>query len=176
MRDEVACISFVRKNTTIPTPCLLFRPRRRTEYICIEEIAGVTLESQLEHMTIPELDCVASQLRSHIGQLRKLESRGISSVNGGPLRSCYLWDPPKQPLRKVGEFNQHLREAFRRVYRSSERGDRIVECFPMNSAITFTHGDIGPQNIILQGSTVFLIDWGVSGWWPEYWEYCRMRQ
>ncbi|RJE22420.1 Phosphotransferase enzyme family [Aspergillus sclerotialis] len=40
--------------------------------------------------------------------------------------------------------------------------------------IVFTHGDLHPSNIIVKDDgTVVLLDWGLSGFWPEYWEFYR---
>jgi aminoglycoside phosphotransferase (APT) family kinase protein len=36
------------------------------------------------------------------------------------------------------------------------------------------HGDLAPQNIIVQeGKIVAIIDWETAGWFPEYWEYTQ---
>jgi aminoglycoside phosphotransferase (APT) family kinase protein len=38
----------------------------------------------------------------------------------------------------------------------------------------FTHGDLAPRNIIVKdGKIAALLDWEVSGWYPEYWEYVK---
>jgi Phosphotransferase enzyme family len=51
-----------------------------------------------------------------------------------------------------------------------------------NAAIKFTHGDLHPSNIIVStggdGASpciVAIVDWHQSGWFPEYWEYCKAR-
>lgn len=43
----------------------------------------------------------------------------------------------------------------------------------------FAHADLHPANIIICGppgsqTIAGLIDWGQSGWYPDYWEYCKM--
>ncbi len=36
----------------------------------------------------------------------------------------------------------------------------------------FTHADLNPFNILVQGDRIIgLIDWEFSGWYPHYWEY-----
>jgi hypothetical protein len=48
---------------------------------------------------------------------------------------------------------------------------------PDDGQITFTHEDLHRANIMvsLQGPIEILaiIDWGQSGWYPDYWEYCK---
>jgi hypothetical protein len=46
--------------------------------------------------------------------------------------------------------------------------------------ITFTHDDFCPPNILLplgaKPVVVAILDWGQSGWYPWYWEYCKARR
>lgn len=51
---------------------------------------------------------------------------------------------------------------------------------PDNASIKFTHADLHPTNIMLtpEGETprvVTIIDWHQSGWYPDYWEFCKTR-
>ncbi|KAE8342997.1 hypothetical protein BDV24DRAFT_161815 [Aspergillus arachidicola] len=40
--------------------------------------------------------------------------------------------------------------------------------------IVFTHGDLHEGNMLVRSDgTVVLLDWGLSGFWPEYWEFYR---
>ena len=40
--------------------------------------------------------------------------------------------------------------------------------------IVFTHADLVPRNIIVKdGHVAAIIDWGLSGWYPEYWEWTK---
>lgn len=49
--------------------------------------------------------------------------------------------------------------------------------------IVFTHGDLQPKNVMVErngycedGSSDFkitLIDWNLSGWYPEFWDFCN---
>ena len=54
--------------------------------------------------------------------------------------------------------------------------DNLLRPFQRDAATYFTHGDLLPKNIMVQGSTVTaLIDWAEGGFYPEFWEYCRMH-
>jgi thiamine kinase-like enzyme len=37
----------------------------------------------------------------------------------------------------------------------------------------FSHGDLGPHNIIWSDGRIVIIDWERAGWFPEYWDYTR---
>lgn len=45
------------------------------------------------------------------------------------------------------------------------------------SPIVLTHGDLHQSNIIVSSSSptrvLAIIDWEQSGWYPDYWEYCK---
>lgn len=42
--------------------------------------------------------------------------------------------------------------------------------------VHLTHGDLLPQNILVEGSTITgIIDWETAGYYPAFWEYCRMH-
>ena len=49
---------------------------------------------------------------------------------------------------------------------------------PCNFAIQFTHGNLLPKNIIVEGSRVTvndIVDWATGEFYPAFWEYCRMH-
>jgi len=43
--------------------------------------------------------------------------------------------------------------------------------------VVFAHNDLVPPNILLSSGpnpvVAAVIDWGQSGWYPAYWEYCK---
>ena len=40
--------------------------------------------------------------------------------------------------------------------------------------IVLTHGDFAPRNILLQNTKIVaVLDWELSGYYPEYWEYVK---
>ena len=48
---------------------------------------------------------------------------------------------------------------------------------PDTGAIKLTHGDLHRANIIISTTrpprVLAVVDWGQSGWYPDYWEYCK---
>lgn len=50
----------------------------------------------------------------------------------------------------------------------------LHELLPESHGIYFTHGDLRPPNIMVKdGYVVAIIDWELSGWYPEYWEFAK---
>ncbi|KAI0032374.1 hypothetical protein K488DRAFT_33700, partial [Vararia minispora EC-137] len=45
--------------------------------------------------------------------------------------------------------------------------------------ICFTHGDLVPKNIMVDPSDGYritgILDWENAGFYPSFWEYCRMH-
>ena len=50
----------------------------------------------------------------------------------------------------------------------------LVSCLKDDHRIVLTHGDLQPRNILVYGTEVIgIIDWELSGWYPEYWEFVK---
>lgn len=55
----------------------------------------------------------------------------------------------------------------------------LRDSIPDAGNIYFTHGDLTLGNIIVSNESgsyriAGIIDWEQAGWYPEYWEYCKM--
>ena len=45
---------------------------------------------------------------------------------------------------------------------------------PHSHRIMFAHGDLRPANTMVKdGNVTAIIDWEVSGWYPEYWDFAK---
>ena len=89
------------------------------------------------------------------------------------------------PFRTVPEFN----DFFARMYLMRRKDfdpdapildDEYRSLLPDNGPITLTHGDLHPSNIIVSVPEdgpiriKAIIDWHQSGWYPSYWEWCKL--
>jgi thiamine kinase-like enzyme len=82
---------------------------------------------------------------------------------------------PKYAFSSVGEFLDHYREMLM-LFCTEKYTESLLSRIPRDAAIKFTHGDLVPKNIMVKGSTVTgIIDWADGGFYPEYFEYCRMH-
>lgn len=106
----------------------------------------------------------------------------LASVTGGPLWDLY-WrdDGGAGPFHSVKEFNDKMQEDALPYVPLAERNfdDPYRNLFPDSGQILFTHADINSHNIMIAGPAgsrkiTALIDWEQAGWYPEYWEYCKM--
>lgn len=55
--------------------------------------------------------------------------------------------------------------------------DPYRQLLPDDATVAFTHADLHPSNIMVSSDSPCrvsaLIDWAQSGWYPDYWEYCK---
>jgi aminoglycoside phosphotransferase len=170
---------FVESNTDIQIPSVWMSFRwRSAEYIVMRRVPGVTLDEVLKNSkdgTVENQEAIIEQLRHFVAQLRSLKSpygASICSVLGGPVLDHRLREYVfSGPYNDEQQMNLQLRCAHPLEYLP----DIITSSHMKSHPIVFTHGDISPRNIMVQGSRITLIDWETAGWFPAHWEYCKAR-
>ncbi|CZT08024.1 uncharacterized protein RAG0_13259 [Rhynchosporium agropyri] len=149
-------------------------------YLFMSYIEGDSLASHWNHLSLSLKSSIQSQLEDILQCLRKL-----------PLPSKYLGSG-EPPLCK--DLRRHTRtskrsisneQEFRDFIMSSQREqnpvyhDLLTSVLSTNHAIVMTYGDLRAENIIVSqaGSDAIeitgLVDWELSGAYPEYWEYVK---
>jgi hypothetical protein len=103
------------------------------------------------------------------------------SINGGTVQDRFFkLDYEEGPFLTVKSFNDWLLAAATRQRPGLEGiTGPYREFFPDTGNIYFTHGDLTLGNIIISGTPesqriVGIVDWEQAGWYPEYWEYCKL--
>lgn len=90
--------------------------------------------------------------------------------------------PPAGPFSSVKEFHDWLTFLTHRGMEIHWPDPSLIpkpfrDSLPDDSPITFTHADLHQSNIMVTSDApyrvVAIIDWHQSGWYPDYWEYCR---
>ncbi|EDU49688.1 conserved hypothetical protein [Pyrenophora tritici-repentis Pt-1C-BFP] len=126
---------------------------------------------------------VCKQLRSMVNSLRKLEQdpsdQFVGRIDRKPLLDVVFTDgvkPPAGPFNTAKEFHDWLSVLFKEPGKL-HFPDPFRGSLPDNSRIVFTHADLHPSNIMVSANgsshVLAIIDWHQSGWYPEYWEYCK---
>ncbi|KAJ5154949.1 uncharacterized protein N7500_010388 [Penicillium coprophilum] len=108
--------------------------------------------------------------------MRDLGSDGyIGSIDHGPVADhCLLTSVDKGPFQSKEDFNTALLEIYQRAAPKHHTGSCPSGMLPTSHSIVFAHGDLRPQNIMVKnGYVVAIIDWELSGWYPEYWEFAK---
>jgi len=193
---EAQNTTFVAENSNISVPKIhgtLTDDTTRRTFIVMDFVPGEPLSTAWPNLTSLEKNDVTAQIRKAMVDLRNIPSPGyIGSVARQPCADgvFYVMEDPENPaisgpfdtehdmnqgmLRKLGLTEKHSYVDFVRTLISTTlHGHRVF----------FTHGDLQPKNIMVQRTDstaeeassmkVTIIDWEISGWYPEYWEFCN---
>ncbi|KAI4648507.1 uncharacterized protein J4E79_010129 [Alternaria viburni] len=187
---EAKNMLYVAENTSIPVPRLYaayaYGPIDRSlddhatfydVYIFVEFIEGEDLGKSWDKHTSTEKQAISADLKKYMDELRSLPPANyIGSVDEGPVIDNMLeWSTScRGPFKSIEDFNATIIEAF--ITKSKPQIGPYARGM-LNAhkhGIVFTHGDLRPDNIIVKdGRVAAIIDWELSGWYPEYWELAK---
>ncbi|KAJ5797005.1 uncharacterized protein N7518_005545 [Penicillium psychrosexuale] len=186
---EAKNMTYVAENTGVPVPkvfaCYTYGPIDRDPddyrgvydtYIFMTYITGETLQVAWDGLDVSAKCQITRQLTTYIQEIRNLESAGyIGSLEHGHVTDHSLsTSDDKGPFNSERDFNTALVE----VYQKNAPKRHIKAFFngmlPESHRILFAHGDFRPQNIMVKdGNVTAIIDWELSGWYPEYWDFAK---
>ncbi|KAJ5152684.1 Aminoglycoside phosphotransferase [Penicillium canariense] len=175
--QEAENMKFVAQNSNVPVPKVydhFFDLETQKRYIIMDYIPGADLEKAYHRSRQRRKRQSANGLEPYlmnygISQIRgTLETWGASLIstnqeqmNQGILATLSVRDSP--------QYVRLLRGMIARTLKDHK--------------IVFTHGDLQPKNIMVErnglqedGNSDFkitLIDWNLSGWYPECWDFCN---
>ncbi|KAF8572572.1 kinase-like protein [Ramaria rubella] len=174
---------FIRENTTIPVPKVLdiWQNDKGKYTFLMERVEGKTLKEVWNIIGDDTKDHIARQLKGYIQQLRDIQPPGmrISSLNGSSCWDERLSTRPCGPFESEEDFNKYLVSKIEKFSWEPDVKIKIDDIRTMLSMrehkICFTHGDLCSKNIIVDdyGNIKAILDWEMSGWMPEYWEYLK---
>ncbi|RDB15339.1 hypothetical protein Hypma_004681 [Hypsizygus marmoreus] len=179
--SEVANMQHIASNTSIPVPRVrdYFVSNGRS-YLVMDYIDAPTLLGVWDTLSPLEKQSILLQLQEHLVQLRQLTPPHAGHVEAAEGLPC--WDPrlrstPFGPFTSVKDFHEFLGHDYMRTAENCREYRAVFEeCARRSYKTMFTHGDLAPRNILVKDAKIVgLIDWEVSGWYPEYWEYVRLR-
>jgi Phosphotransferase enzyme family len=164
-------------------------------YLFMSLAEGVCLEKVWTRLTAPQKSAIQSQLSTILRVLRQIPAPRPSVMLGSVSGRCRDARRGEEraasvPIKSEAEFNDFLfsvpgrtQSPWIRLVRSSMREDH---------RIVMTHGDLHPRNIMVtwDGCTATdaraeapsaqtrlritsILDWDLSGWYPEYWEFVK---
>jgi len=146
----------------------------------MEYVDALSLDRLWTSMPKDEKQNILLQLQGYINQLRRLvppRPGYIQTADGSPCFDPRLQGDPFGPFSSVQAFHEFLGHDFMRTSDTySEFRGLFEKCAEGSYGTVFTHGDIAPRNILVKdGRIVAIIDWELAGWYPEYWEYARLK-
>ena len=156
----------------------------------MERIEGEQIGKSWDKRPAKEREKLLRELKGYFEQLRNIPHPRPGTIMGADMQSLYdhrIWKGKLGfgPFANEKDFNLFLRNG---IDAGSDYLDDIKATFPakyhstlkmlidMQEAkrhrICFTHGDASSSNILVRGGKVVaLIDFELSGFYPEYWEY-----
>jgi len=185
--EEAIATRFVKANTTIPVPQIIDINDITSRAISMTECQGVTLGSCIADMTMIDLEYIATQLHDFVVQMQSLplpktSSDGhLGSITGGPYNNMLFpeFAPVSCPWTSIKDFYSYWYDILTLSGPDSRPyATEVIQGLPSDSPSVFTHGDLAPRNIMVdpsQRTITAILDWELTGWYPKYWEYCRMR-
>lgn len=179
-------MKYISQHTDIPLPCILDEwTLANGQYaIWMEWISGGrTLKEAWPSMSFTERDSICSQVRGFVDQLRQLEQPPAEYGHIGPIDGELCWDPrimqqPCGPFELEEIFNR-FRISRINLFRGDETTNGQTTCLEVSLSsdyhIVFTHGDLNFRNMLVDENcnVIGILDWEMSGWMPEHWEYLK---
>lgn len=160
---------------------------KEKHYIAMSLMPGRILSDAWLEMIEEERSSVLNDYRSILRQLRQIpvpdyakigaidgiepaaDSRGTHTELGGPFASEA--DFNEWLISLINEDSLKVHSSF---WVETLRNSLAKTCV---YRIKFTHEDLGPHSILVQGSRITAVpDWEYAGWYPEHWEYVKMIQ
>lgn len=194
-RLEADTMRYVSANSDTPVPKLFGTITDPNEpeinYIVMEFIEGKCLDAIWPDLSTSEKEDVKMQLKAALNSLRKMPDQGyIGSVGRQKCIDGVFYTGETYVLDVNGPFETEIEMnegVLRRVAEtrpaSAIRLFRTIFSNMPTHRIVFTHADLQARNIIVKRTTsehggpntmdLTIIDWEMSGWYPEYWEFCN---
>ncbi|KAF2222574.1 kinase-like domain-containing protein [Elsinoe ampelina] len=184
---EAATMAFVAAKTSIPVPkvyCAFVRNGKT--YIVMEKMRGHPIPQVWNKLSSSSREKIFTQLKGMLDELRALpppNPNAVQSCVGGSLTDCRIThcQPRMGPWTSIQEFHRWLRQNFdpTAIEQHSHTEEEWNDLLDMNAKhdgpwppVVFTHADLNPFNIMVDGDKITgIIDWEFSGWYPHYWEY-----
>ncbi|OJJ66781.1 hypothetical protein ASPBRDRAFT_662808 [Aspergillus brasiliensis CBS 101740] len=167
-------------------------------YIVMEYVEAESFDKYWDRVSEPERENVLRQLRNYVSQMRSIKGDFIGGVDSSRCRDGIfdaVWDNygagSYGPYASEDLFTEGIVQALQdRIPPNLPEGpsdldsvfftdeyvlyQTVRELKKINHSIVFTHGDLHYGNMLVRSDgTVVIVDWGLAGYWPDYWEFYR---
>lgn len=156
---------------------------KRRGYIVMERIDGLNLHDCWHKIGWITTLRLAWQLRGFVRRMRAISSPTAGCLISGEVKSVWVDEdsyglPPHASSESVAAFfnfwGNFVPPWLRDHPKPFRHYNRVF--FPPDEPLVFTHQDLAPRNLLLNGSNqLVLVDWDFSGWFPTYFEYVSMQ-
>ncbi|KAF1828170.1 kinase-like protein [Decorospora gaudefroyi] len=152
-------------------------------FLYMQLISGVPLDELWSHIGPEQKSLLCEDIRrivENLGHLKQDHSEIVGSVTREMMTDHLFQDlsdgQTPGPFKTVKQFH----DWFSTIDLPPGMAPEYRHWLPDHVSIRFTHADIHRGNIMVSPDVnapriLALLDWGQSGWYPEYWEYCKAR-
>lgn len=178
-QNEVLCTMFVAENTTIPIPRIIDAIDDDGQlFVVMTKVPGISAQLAFSELDEAGMKLFEHDLHDWIHQLRSL--RPPCPVVGGLLGTQSVqplfFETPIGPFDDVVALHQFLMtlcpDGKGSPHYEEFRSRARAGTFHRAHKLCFTHGDLKPHNLLMHnGRLSGMVDFGNSGWFPEYWDY-----
>ena len=196
---HISTLQYIQKHAPeVPTPDILgILKTDQNTYFFMSRIPGISLDVLWPKLRQLQKTSIQRQLNSIFGALRSIvrpQGSGDAVLGGGSPLVCKDARRSErvahEPIKNGSDFNDFL---CSEPGRSKTPWIQMIRSFMREDhSIVMTHGDLHPRNIMVRvgGATCHLdhptqmdldqdititsiLDWEMSGWYPEYWEFVK---
>lgn len=189
--SEAWALQLVATKTIVPVPKVFSAYKKDgIAYIVMDKVKGDPMNEVWQDMPEEEQQRVIAELKVFFDQLRQIPHPRPGTICTAAADDHPLF-PYRTPNRDEGagpfqseeDFNFFLRSgpSTSWKYGKEENLHNLERCIELQDGtrhqICFTHGDAGARNVMVKKSwsgeyrVTALIDFEMSGFLPEYWEY-----
>ncbi|KAK7687307.1 hypothetical protein QCA50_009812 [Cerrena zonata] len=160
-------------------------------FLYMELVKGDTLEARWPTLLSEDKFAISMQLRDILARMRRVrqdpDDPFLGHVGRQPLldyifTETALTGGPFQSTHELNDFLARMCLMKRKGYdpKAPISHPEYRSQLPDDGPITFTHSDLHPSNIMVSGPDdgppriLAIIDWQQSGWYPSYWEWCKL--
>jgi serine/threonine protein kinase len=173
--SEPYAMQLVRQNTTVPVPRVLiaWTDKKGKSHLVMERIRGRELGPLWNEYNREEKEAMTSQLKNIVAQYRAIRplSTAIGSANYSAFDNELFYLSGKGPFKDAADFHFFICGGY--VISLPNTAEKLKKFHSSrNFKPVFTHGDLAPRNVLVRDNKIVgVVDWGSSGWYPDYWEY-----
>lgn len=148
-------------------------------------VPGLTLKQTWDSLDDFTKERLCNETWAWIAQLRQISKPLEQShlfqcaADGSPTHDKLITDleDSPRPLLDDDAVRARIYERYHHFF-GRRFTDELPDMLPQSNLSVFTHGDISPQNIMIDESKHITgnIDWETGGWYPDYWEYANIMK
>ncbi|KAI0648562.1 kinase-like domain-containing protein [Trametes meyenii] len=157
--------------------------QRVLTYIVEERLPGRTIKEAWPFLTASERNAIASELKEIFERLSALAPKRVClGPLRGPWHNFYFF--PFEDVYLCDEHDARTTQAFlsyfqdiatcgprKRLNAGGKEHIALYEQFDLSRRAVFSHGDLQPCNVMVDGGHVSgIIDWAEAGWYPYFWD------